>query len=148
MTGPKNRAHSVNPCWEDVKSLFYDCETKPLIIGGRYGLGSKELVPADIIACFKNLKAEQPKKRFVLGIIDDVTNLSLPREEAIDVTPEGDYSVQVLLASVPTVQWAPTSRQWKLSATPLVCMPRLTSLMTPKSPEAIPYPTALWEKAH
>jgi pyruvate-ferredoxin/flavodoxin oxidoreductase len=77
------------PLLEDVKSMFYDYETKPLIIGGRYGLGSKELVPADIKAVFNNLKADQPKERFVLGIVDDVTNLSLPQEEVIDATPEG-----------------------------------------------------------
>ena len=87
-TGPKNPALG-EPLLEDVKSMFYDYETKTLIIGGRYGLGSKEIVPADIKAVFNNLKADQPKERFVLGIVDDVTNLSLPQEEVIDATPEG-----------------------------------------------------------
>jgi pyruvate-ferredoxin/flavodoxin oxidoreductase len=77
------------PLLEDVRSLFYDAEIKPLIIGGRYGLGSKELIPADVIATYENLKAEQPKPRFTLGIVDDVTGLSLPRQETSDVTPEG-----------------------------------------------------------
>lgn len=77
------------PLLEDVKTLFFDAEEKPMVIGGRYGLGSKELIPADIIAVYENLKSEQPKKRFTVGIVDDVTHLSLPRREIIDATPEG-----------------------------------------------------------
>ncbi len=76
------------PLLEDVKTLFYDAEEKPLIIGGRYGLGSKELLPSDIIAVFDNLRSSRPKKRFTVGINDDVTNLSLQRSEQIDITPE------------------------------------------------------------
>ena len=59
------------------------------VYGGRYGLGSKEATPADIIACFKNMDAAEPKKRFTLAVIDDVTNLSLPREAIVNTTPEG-----------------------------------------------------------
>jgi len=77
------------PLLEDVKTLFYDRPERPLIVGGRYGLGSKELLPEDIMAVFTNLKAAEPKKRFTLGIVDDVTNLSLPRGEQIDTTSEG-----------------------------------------------------------
>lgn len=77
------------PLLEDVRSLFYDADMKPLIIGGRYGLGSKELIPADIIAVYDNLKTAQPKKQFTLGIVDDVTNLSLPRKEVVDAGGEG-----------------------------------------------------------
>lgn len=77
------------PLLEDVRSLFYDADMKPLIIGGRYGLGSKELIPADIIAVYDNLKSAQPKKKFTLGIVDDVTNLSLLRKEVVDAGGEG-----------------------------------------------------------
>jgi pyruvate-ferredoxin/flavodoxin oxidoreductase len=77
------------PLLEDVKSLFYDRAARPMIIGGRYGLGSKELIPADIIAVYDNLKAAEPKARFTLGIVDDVTNLSLPRKEIVDATARG-----------------------------------------------------------
>lgn len=77
------------PLLEDVRSLFYDADIKPLIIGGRYGLGSKELIPADIIAVYDNLKSAQPKVQFTLGIVDDVTKLSLPRKEIIDTTDAG-----------------------------------------------------------
>lgn len=77
------------PLLEDVRNLFYDSDIKPLIIGGRYGLGSKELIPADIIAVYDNLKSAQPKKQFTLGIVDDVSNLSLPRKEVVDASGEG-----------------------------------------------------------
>jgi len=77
------------PLLEDVKTLFYDRPEHPLIVGGRYGLGSKDLLPDDIMAVFTNLQAAEPKKRFTLSILDDVTNLSLPRGEQINTTPEG-----------------------------------------------------------
>jgi pyruvate-ferredoxin/flavodoxin oxidoreductase len=77
------------PLYEDVKALFYDQDVKPLIIGGRYGLGSKDTVPADVYAVFKNLKSDNPKNGFTISIVDDITDLSLPRAELIDATPEG-----------------------------------------------------------
>jgi pyruvate-ferredoxin/flavodoxin oxidoreductase len=58
-------------------------------VGGRYGLGSKDTTPADIVAVYENLDAAEPKNGFTIAIEDDVTNLSLKRGEAIDVTPEG-----------------------------------------------------------
>lgn len=61
----------------DVKSLFYGKENAPLIVGGRYGLSSKDTTPAQIVAVFDNLKAEQPKDLFTVGIVDDVTFTSL-----------------------------------------------------------------------
>jgi pyruvate-ferredoxin/flavodoxin oxidoreductase len=77
------------PLYEDIRTIFYDMADRPVIVGGRFGLGSKEIVPADIKAVYDNLKADQPKNGFTLGIIDDLTNLSLERTEAIDATPEG-----------------------------------------------------------
>ena len=64
----------------------------PLIVGGRYGLGSKEFTPAMIKAVFDNLDAAKPKKGFTVGIIDDVTNTSLEVDESFDVSDEGFYS--------------------------------------------------------
>jgi len=66
------------PLYLDVKSLYYNKADKPLIVGGRYGLGSKDVKPNQIIAVFDNLKSEQPRDRFTIGIVDDVTHLSLP----------------------------------------------------------------------
>ncbi len=77
------------PLYNDIRNIFYDEEVKPLIIGGRYGLGSKDTLPSDIVAVFDNLKADNPKNWFTISIIDDVTFTSLPRGENIDVTPEG-----------------------------------------------------------
>jgi pyruvate-ferredoxin/flavodoxin oxidoreductase len=71
------------PLLLDVKSLYYDCENKPLIIGGRYGLSSKDTTPSQVLAVFKNLKQANPKDHFTVGITDDVTNLSLPLDERI-----------------------------------------------------------------
>ncbi|HHT63658.1 MAG TPA: pyruvate:ferredoxin (flavodoxin) oxidoreductase [Clostridia bacterium] len=77
------------PLYMDVLSMFYGADEKPLIIGGRYGLGSKDTVPADIIAVYDNLKQNQPKTNFTLSINDDVTHTSLTRGKNIDMTPEG-----------------------------------------------------------
>lgn len=77
------------PLYEDVRNIFYDVENRPVIVGGRYGLGSKDTIPADIVAVYENLKSDNPKNSFTISIIDDVTFTSLPRGENIDVCPEG-----------------------------------------------------------
>ena len=76
------------PLYEDVRSLFYDKDRHPVIVGGRYGLGSKDTTPSQIIAVFNNLKKDRPKNQFTIGIVDDVTNTSLPEEDAVDVSSE------------------------------------------------------------
>ena len=77
------------PLYLDVQSLFYDKDTKPMIIGGRYGLGSKDTRPSQIIAVYKNLMSDKPKNGFTIGIVDDVTDTSLPEEDIIETSPEG-----------------------------------------------------------
>jgi len=67
-------------------------EKYPLIVGGRYGLGSKEFTPAMVRAVFDNLDADKPKKCFTVGIIDDVTNTSLEVDEGFEISDEGFYS--------------------------------------------------------
>ena len=71
------------PLYLDVKSALYNDERKPIIVGGRYGLGSSDTTPAKIIAVFKNLELPEPKNHFTVGIVDDVTFTSLPEEEEI-----------------------------------------------------------------
>lgn len=71
------------PLYLDVKSAFYDEENKPLIVGGRYGLGSSDTTPAKIISVFNNLALPEPKNHFTVGIVDDVTFTSLPEVEEI-----------------------------------------------------------------
>ena len=78
------------PLYLDVKSLFYDSDIKPLIVGGRYGLGLKDTSPFQIIAVYENLRKENPKDGFTIGIVDDVTNSSLEIEERIDTSPKGN----------------------------------------------------------
>ncbi len=77
------------PLYLDVRAAFYASDRNPLIIGGRYGLGSKDLVPADIVAVFDNLAAAEPKNNFTISITDDVTGTSLPAGGDFDVTPAG-----------------------------------------------------------
>nr|MBP7472127.1 pyruvate:ferredoxin (flavodoxin) oxidoreductase [Prevotella sp.] len=71
------------PLYLDVKSALYNDERKPLIVGGRYGLGSSDTTPAKIVAVYKNLELPTPKDHFTVGIVDDVTFTSLPEEEEI-----------------------------------------------------------------
>ncbi|MBZ4646209.1 MAG: pyruvate flavodoxin/ferredoxin oxidoreductase domain protein [Clostridia bacterium] len=80
------------PLYQDVRSLFYGKENAPFIIGGRYGLSSKNTTPAQIKAVFDNLKSEEPKDHFTVGIVDDVTHLSLPVGEKINTCAEGTVS--------------------------------------------------------
>ena len=77
------------PLYLDVCNLFTGKENAPLIVGGRYGLGSKDTTPTQLLAVFNNLDAAQPKNGFTIGIVDDVTNLSLELPEKINAAPEG-----------------------------------------------------------
>ncbi|WP_077368462.1 pyruvate:ferredoxin (flavodoxin) oxidoreductase [Anaerosalibacter sp. Marseille-P3206] len=77
------------PLYLDVRSIFYGSENAPVIVGGRYGLGSKDTTPSQINAVFENLKQQNPKDRFTIGIVDDVTNTSLEIKEEIKTAPEG-----------------------------------------------------------
>jgi len=80
------------PLYLDVRSLFYGKQDAPIIVGGRYGLGSKDTTPTQIKAVFDNLKEDQPKDHFTIGIIDDVTNTNLPLKEKINSAPAGTTS--------------------------------------------------------
>jgi len=77
------------PLYLDIKNLFYTKENRPTIVGGIYGLGSKDTTPSQIKAVYDNLKEGKPKNRFTIGINDDVTHKSLLIKEEIDTTAEG-----------------------------------------------------------
>ncbi|KUO49642.1 MAG: pyruvate-flavodoxin oxidoreductase [Desulfitibacter sp. BRH_c19] len=77
------------PLYEDVRTMFYGMENAPMVIGGRYGLGSKDVTPSQLKAVFDNLKLEKPKNGFTIGIVDDVTRLSLPETEKLCIADEG-----------------------------------------------------------
>ncbi len=77
------------PLYLDVCNLFYGKAKAPVIVGGRYGLGSKDTTPTQIVAVFNNLDAAEPKNGFTIGIVDDVTNLSLELPAKVNAAPEG-----------------------------------------------------------
>ena len=80
------------PLYQDVCTAFFGVENAPLIIGGRYGLSSKDFTPTMVKAVFDNLQEESPKDHFTVGINDDVTHTSLELGEEIDTSPEGTIS--------------------------------------------------------
>ena len=82
------------PLYLDVKSALYEDPRKPLIVGGRYGLGSSDTTPAKIISVFNNLELPMPKNHFTVGIVDDVTFTSLPEVEEIPLGGEGLYEAK------------------------------------------------------
>jgi len=76
------------PLYLDVCTAYFEAGEKPLIVGGRYGLGSKEFNPAHVMAVYENLNQAAPKNHFTVGIVDDVTNLSLPVGKLVDTAPD------------------------------------------------------------
>ena len=76
------------PLFTDVKALFQG-KDNVLIIGGRYGLSSKDTTPAQIVAVFDNLEAKEPKADFTIGIVDDVTFKSLPIKSEVSIVKPG-----------------------------------------------------------
>src|SRR5574344_981759 len=82
------------PLYLDVKDCFYGQADAPIIVGGRYGLGSKDTTPAQILAVYDNLKLNLPKNQFTIGIVDDVTFTSLPQEEEIAMGGDGIFEAK------------------------------------------------------
>ncbi|MBP2628032.1 MAG: pyruvate ferredoxin/flavodoxin oxidoreductase [Firmicutes bacterium] len=79
----------AEPLYLDVKAAFYGLSFQPEIVGGRCGVGGKDIIPSHIQGVFENLKASQPKDNFTVGIIDDVNHTSLPYGLDIDTTALG-----------------------------------------------------------
>ncbi|MDH8701295.1 pyruvate-ferredoxin/flavodoxin oxidoreductase [Dysgonomonadaceae bacterium PH5-43] len=73
------------PLYLDVKDCFYGSDNAPIIVGGRYGLSSKDTTPAQILAVYENLSMPEPKNGFTIGIVDDVTFTSLPKKEELEL---------------------------------------------------------------
>ena len=82
------------PLYLDVKSAFYDQPKQPLIVGGRYGLGSADITPSHIISVYDNLELPEPKNHFTVGIVDDVTFTSLPAVEELPLGGEGVFEAK------------------------------------------------------
>ena len=78
------------PLYLDVVTALANAGRNDIVVtGGRYGLGSKDTPPASVFAVYEELKSENPKRQFTIGIVDDVTNLSLPETDAPDTSAEG-----------------------------------------------------------
>ncbi|MDP4239271.1 MAG: pyruvate:ferredoxin (flavodoxin) oxidoreductase [Bacteroidota bacterium] len=71
------------PLYLDVKDVLYGQANQPLVVGGRYGLSSKDFTPAQVLAVYENLSLPEPKNHFTVGIVDDVTFTSLPLKEEV-----------------------------------------------------------------
>ena len=82
------------PLYLDVKDCFYGTENAPIIVGGRYGLGSKDTTPAQILAVYENLALPMPKNQFTIGIEDDVTFASLPMKEEVAMGGAGMFQAK------------------------------------------------------
>jgi pyruvate-ferredoxin/flavodoxin oxidoreductase len=79
------------PLYLDVCEVFYGKKDAPMVVGGRYGLSSKDTTPSQIISVYENLEQSEPKNQFTLGIVDDVTFKSLPLKEEIAISSEGTF---------------------------------------------------------
>ncbi len=80
------------PLYLDVVTALANAGREACIIGGRYGLGSKDTPPASVFAVYEELKKDAPKRQFTIGIVDDVTNLSLEEKDAPDTSAKGTIS--------------------------------------------------------
>jgi len=83
-----------DPLYLDVVEAFKDVKKRPVIIGGRYGLSSKDTTPAQIVAVYKNLASETPMNQFTVGIKDDVTRRSLKVGKEISILPKGTFEAK------------------------------------------------------
>ena len=81
------------PLYQDVCTVYQERGIPMTIVGGRYGLSSKDTTPGQILAVYENLKQEKPKGNFTIGIVDDVTHTSLPVTE-IETSPAGQTSAE------------------------------------------------------
>ncbi len=83
-----------DPLYLDVRDVFYGNDIQPVILGGRYGLSSKDTTPAQMISVFENMNKAEPMNQFTVGIVDDVTFRSLPVIPEINVSHKGTYSAK------------------------------------------------------
>ena len=73
----KEKGSLGEPLYMDVRAALYDSDIHPIVVGGRYGMGSKDTIPTHLLAVFRNLEKDEPKNHFTISIEDDVTNLSV-----------------------------------------------------------------------
>ena len=90
----KEPGSNGEPLLLDVKDAFYGVENAPVIVGGRYGLGSADVTPTMILGVYENLELPQPKDHFTVGIVDDLTYTSLPAKEEMALGGEGIFEAK------------------------------------------------------
>ena len=90
----KEPGSNGEPLLLDVKDAFYGKANAPLIVGGRYGLGSADVTPTMILGVYENLELPQPKDRFTVGVVDDLTMTSLPAKEEMALGGEGIFEAK------------------------------------------------------
>jgi pyruvate-ferredoxin/flavodoxin oxidoreductase len=83
-----------DPLYLDIKEAFYGRPNAPVILGGRYGLSSKDTTPVQIITVFENMASDTPKMHFTVGIEDDVTHLSLPVKPEISISDKSTFEAK------------------------------------------------------
>src|SRR6056297_1044379 len=87
----KETGANGEPLYMDIRELFYEKEDAPIVVGGRYGLSSKDTTPAHIISVYDNLNLPEAKNHFTVGIVDDVKYTSLPILPDVSVVPKGTF---------------------------------------------------------
>jgi pyruvate-ferredoxin/flavodoxin oxidoreductase len=130
------------PLYLDVSAATVEAEEagtlpfarRPRVVAGRYGLSSKEFTPAMVKSVFEELGGDQPRRHFTVGIVDDVTRLSLDHDRELDIEP-ADVVRAVSSGSAPTGRWAPTRTRSRSSARRPRISCRVTSSTTPRSRE-------------
>ena len=90
----KEPGSNGEPLLLDVKDAFYGKQNAPVIVGGRYGLGSADVTPTMILSVYENLELPQPKDHFTVGIVDDLTFTSLPAKEEMALGGEGIFEAK------------------------------------------------------
>ena len=85
----KEPGSAGEPLYQDVRNAFYESDMRPVIVGGRYGLGSKDVTPDQILAVYQNLEFNEVKNGFTIGIVDDVTFTSLAAHEKVNTSAPG-----------------------------------------------------------
>lgn len=85
-----------DPLYLDIKDAFYGEANAPIVVGGRYGLSSKDTTPSMMLAVYENLKMNEPKNQFTVGIVDDVTFKSLPLGNELHLNHEGLFEARFI----------------------------------------------------
>jgi pyruvate-ferredoxin/flavodoxin oxidoreductase len=128
----KEPGSAGEPLYQDVVTAVHEAGLTTRVVGGRYGLSSKEFTPAMAVAVFGNLASASPRNHFTVGIDDDVCHTSLAVGPAFDIEPAGTVRC-VFYGLGPTARWVPTRTRSRSSVRAPVCIRKAISCTTPRS---------------